>query len=228
MRTHRVDLERQLIKEKTMGRPINKKHIGDGAGKIQVTAVRFAAGAEIAAATESHIVSQRSTNKFNVTDGTKTEVCTLVNKTPGALAASEFCINIADSAGVTKQVTKLRNRTMQVEGGTATVGNAKWARTAAGKSAAQERPITGATAANPVVITSNGHALANGTKVSIRGVVGMVQLNTATSYTVASTDTNTFALAGIDGSGFTGYTSGGVATVAATETGGIVVDAQAT
>jgi hypothetical protein len=144
-----------------MGRPINKKHIGDGTGKIQVTAVRFAAGAEIAAATESHIVSQRSTNKFNVTDGTKTEVCTLVNKTPGALAASEFCINVADSAGVTKQVTKLRNRTMQVEGNS----SAKWARSATGTSTAVEKPITGATAANPVVITSNGHTLANGTKV---------------------------------------------------------------
>ena len=31
-----------------MGRPINKKHIGDGAlVKIQVTAVKFAAGGEI-------------------------------------------------------------------------------------------------------------------------------------------------------------------------------------
>mgnify|MGYP003641521177 FL=1 len=206
-----------------MGRPINKKHIGDGTGKIQVTAVRFAAGAEIAAATESHIVSQRSTNKFNVTDGTKTEVCTLVNKSPGALAASEFCINVADSAGVTKQVTKLRNRTMQVEG----TANAKWARSATGTSSAVEKAITGATAANPVVITSNGHGLANGTKVSIRGVVGMVELNIETAYTVAATATNTFALAGVDGSGFTGYTSGGVATAAATETGGIVVDAQA-
>jgi|TARA_B110000211_G_C14062605_1_gene546281 hypothetical protein len=206
-----------------MGRPINKKHIGDGTGKIQVTAVRFAAGAEIAAATESHIVSQRSTNKFNVTDGTKTEVCTLVNKTPGALAASEFCINVADSAGVTKQVTKLRNRTMQVEGNS----SAKWARSATGTSTAVEKAITGATAADPVVITSNGHGLANGTKVSIRGVVGMVELNIETAYTVAATATNTFALAGVDGSGFTGYTSGGVATAAATETGGIVVDAQA-
>ena len=206
-----------------MGRPINKKHIGDGTGKIQVTAVRFAAGAEIAAATESHIVSQRSTNKFNVTDGTKTEVCTLVNKSPGALAASEFCINVADSAGVTKQVTKLRNRTMQVEG----TANAKWARSATGTSSAVEKAITGATAADPVVITSNGHGLANGTKVSIRGVVGMVELNIETAYTVAATATNTFALAGVDGSGFTGYTSGGVATAAATETGGIVVDAQA-
>mgnify|MGYP006084450117 FL=1 len=206
-----------------MGRPINKKHIGDGTGKIQVTAVRFAAGAEIAAATESHIVSQRSTNKFNVTDGTKTEVCTLVNKTPGALAASEFCINVADSAGVTKQVTKLRNRTMQVEGNS----SAKWARSATGTSTAVEKPITGATAANPVVITSNGHTLANGTKVSIRGVVGMVELNIETAYTVAATATNTFALAGVDGSGFTGYTSGGVATAAATTAGSIVVDAQA-
>ena len=206
-----------------MGRPINKKHIGDGTGKIQVTAVRFAAGAEIAAATESHIVSQRSTNKFNVTDGTKTEVCTLVNKSPGALAASEFCINVADSAGVTKQVTKLRNRTMQVEG----TANAKWARSATGTSSAVEKAITGATAANPVVITSNGHGLANGTKVSIRGVVGMVELNIETAYTVAATATNTFALAGVDGSGFTGYTSGGVATAAATTAGSIVVDAQA-
>jgi hypothetical protein len=206
-----------------MGRPINKKHIGDGTGKIQVTAVRFAAGAEIAAATESHIVSQRSTNKFNVTDGTKTEVCTLVNKTPGALAASEFCINVADSAGVTKQVTKLRNRTMQVEGNS----SAKWARSATGTSTAVEKAITGATAADPVVITSNGHGLANGTKVSIRGVVGMVELNIETAYTVAATATNTFALAGVDGSGFTGYTSGGVATAAATTAGSIVVDAQA-
>tara|TARA_R110000851_G_scaffold28740_2_gene79742 strand:- start:283 stop:906 length:624 start_codon:yes stop_codon:yes gene_type:complete len=206
-----------------MGRPINKKHIGDGAGKIQVTAVRFAAGAEVAAATETHIISQRSTKKFNVTDGTKTEVVTLVNKTPGALAASEFCINVADSAGVTKQVTKLRNRTMQVEG----TANAKWARSATGTSSAVEKAITGATAANPVVITSNGHGLANGTKVSIRGVVGMVELNIETAYTVASTATNTFALTGIDGGAFTGYTSGGVVTVAAVETGGIVVDAQA-
>ena len=204
-----------------MGRPINKKHIGDGTGKIQVTAVKFAAGGEIT--TEAHIISQRSTKKFNVTDGSKIEVCTLVNKSIGALGASEFCINVADSAGVTKQVTKLRNRTMQVEGN----ANAKWARSATGTSAAVEKVITGATAADPVVITSNGHALANGTKVSIRGVVGMTDLNAETSYTVAATATNTFALAGLDGSGFDAYTSGGVVTVAAVETGGIVVDAQA-
>ena len=124
-----------------MGRPINKKHIGDGAGKLQVTAVKFAAGGEIT--TESHIVSQRSTNKFIVTDGAKTETCTLVNK-------------------------------------------------------------------------------------SIGGVVGMDDLNTETAYTVANKATNTFELTGVDSSGFDAYTSGGVATKAATGAGNIVVDAQAT
>jgi hypothetical protein len=211
-----------------MGRPINKKHIGDGAGKLQVTAVKFAAGGEIT--TESHIVSQRSTNKFIVTDGSKTETCTLVNKSIGGLGASEFCINVTDSDGVTKQVTKLYNRKMQLEGSAVLNTGTKhvWTRDADGLSDAVEKVITGATAANPVVITSNGHGFANGTKVSIRGVVGMTDLNLETAYTVSATATNTFALTGIDGSGFDAYVSGGVATKAATGAGNIVVDAQAT
>ena len=204
-----------------MGRPINKKHIGDGAGKIQVTAVKFAAGGEIT--TESHIVSQRSTSKFIVTDGSKTETCTLVNKSIGGLGASEFCINVTDSDGVTKQVTKLMNRKMQLEGGS----NHKWARNSAGASTAVEKVISGATAADPCVITATGHGFSNGDKVSIRGVVGMVELNTETAYTVANKATNTFELAGVDSSGFTAYGSAGLATKAATESGGIVVDAQA-
>jgi hypothetical protein len=115
------------------------------------------------------------------------------------------------------------NRKMQLEG----ASNHKWARTATGTSAAVEKVISGATAANPCVITATGHGFSNGDKVSIRGVVGMVELNLETAYTVASTATNTFALSGINGGAFTGYTSGGVVTVAAVETGGIVVDAQA-
>jgi hypothetical protein len=206
-----------------MGRPINKKHIGDGTGKIQVTAVRFAAGSEVAAATEVHIIKQRATKKFQVTDGSKTEIVTLVNTSPGSLAASQMCINVIDSDGVTKQITRLRNRTFQVEG----TSNAKWARSATGTSTAVEKVITAATAASPVVVTSNGHGLANGTKVSIRGVVGMVELNVETAFTVAATATNTFALSGVNGSSYTGYTSGGVATVAALTADSIIVDAQA-
>ena len=216
-----VDLERQLLRRNKMGRPINKKHIGDGAGKIQVTAVKFAAGGEIT--TESHIVSQRSTKKFIVTDGSKTETCTLVNKSIGGLGAGEFCINVTDSDGVTKQITKMYNRKMQLESGS----KHKWARSATGTSSAVEKVISGATAANPCVITATGHGFSNGDKVSIRGVVGMVELNLETAYTVANKATNTFQLLGVNSTGFTGYTSGGVATKAAAESGGIVVDAQA-
>jgi len=202
-----------------MGRPINKKHIGDGAGKIQVTAMRFAAGSEII--TEGHIISQRSSTKFNVTDGSKTEILTLVNKDVGSLAAGEMVINAVDGDGVEKQITKLMNRTIQVEGDS--VGT--WQRDSDGLSTAVEKVITGISQANPAVVTSNGHALPNGTKVSITKVVGMVEVNNGT-FTVAGTATNTFQLDGINSSGFTSYTSGGVVTVAST-TSDFVIDKQA-
>jgi len=202
-----------------MGRPINKKHIGDGAGKIQVSAMKFAAGGEII--TEGHIISQRSSTKFNVTDGSKTEILTLVNKDIGSLGAGEMVINAVDGDGVEKQITKLMNRKIQVEGDS--VGT--WQRDSDGLSTAVEKVITGISQANPAVVTSNGHALPNGTKVSITKVVGMVEVNNGT-FTVAGTATNTFQLDGINSSGFTSYTSGGVVTVAST-TSDFVIDKQA-
>ncbi len=82
--------------------------------------------------------------------------------------------------------------------------------------------ITGATAANPVVITATAHGLLVGDVVRISGVVGMVELN-GNQYTLATIQTNSFELrsvptddsasADIDGTGFTGYTSGGTATL---------------
>jgi len=110
-----------------MGRPINKRKIGQGAGKILASAYRFASGSEAnGGTTPAWIVSQRSTNKFIVSDGTKTETLELVNKTAGALGNGEFIINaILDDSSVV-QVTKLRNRTIQYEGGTANVANVKF------------------------------------------------------------------------------------------------------
>lgn len=212
-----VDLERQ--RRNNMGRPINKKHIGDGAGKIQVTAMRFASGSEVI--TEGHIVNQRSKNKFTVSGGGKEEVLTLVNKDIGSLGASEMIINAVGTDGVEKQITKLMNRTIQVEGNA--VGT--WQRDASGLSTAVEKVITGITRANPAVVTSAGHGLANGTLVSITKVVGMTQVNNET-FTVAGTATNTFQLSGINSSAYTAYTSGGVATANAT-TSDFVIDKQA-
>lgn len=70
--------------------------------------------------------------------------------------------------------------------------------------------ITGATAANPVVISYTGADPTNGDSVFISTVGGMVELN-GSEYTVANVNAgaNTFELSGVDGTGFTTYTSGG-------------------
>lgn len=68
--------------------------------------------------------------------------------------------------------------------------------------------ITGATAANPVVITANSHGLVNGDTVIISDIEGMTELNT-NIYTVANKTANTFELSGINGTSYTAYVSGG-------------------
>ena len=75
--------------------------------------------------------------------------------------------------------------------------------------------ISAITAANPAVVTSNGHGFSNGDNVIISGVVGMTQLNGIT-FTVANTATNTFSLQNYDGTAinstsYTAYSSGGTA-----------------
>ena len=69
--------------------------------------------------------------------------------------------------------------------------------------------ITAITAANPPVVTSAGHGLANGDILSIVNVVGMTEVNNLQFY-ASAVATNTFALRGITGFGYTAYTSGGV------------------
>jgi hypothetical protein len=68
--------------------------------------------------------------------------------------------------------------------------------------------ITGATAADPVVITSNNHGLQTGDTCTITGVVGMVEINDRT-FTVTRVDANEFSLDSEDGTLHTAYTSGG-------------------
>lgn len=70
--------------------------------------------------------------------------------------------------------------------------------------------ITGATQANPVVITAVAHGIATGSYIYISDVVGMTQLN-GNYYTTTAVTTDTFALSGVNGTGYTAYVSGGVA-----------------
>jgi hypothetical protein len=68
--------------------------------------------------------------------------------------------------------------------------------------------ITGATQANPCVITSAAHGLLAGQKVYVSGVGGMTQLNNL-AFTVANPTGSTFELSGINSTGYGAYTSGG-------------------
>jgi hypothetical protein len=78
------------------------------------------------------------------------------------------------------------------------------------------KTITGATQADPVVITSTAHGLSNGDEVFIDDVVGMTELN-GRSFLIANVAANTFELqtlggVDVDGTGYTAYSSGGTAT----------------
>ncbi len=73
--------------------------------------------------------------------------------------------------------------------------------------------ITGATQANPVVITSNAHGYSNGDRVIISGVLGMTQIDNR-EFIVASVAANTFELkdvngTNVNGTGYGAYVSGG-------------------
>jgi len=79
--------------------------------------------------------------------------------------------------------------------------------------AATGTSITGATSADPVVITAVAHGFSDGDEVYISGVVGMTEIN-ARFFTITNSDANTFELVdlfgnAVDGSAYTAYSSGG-------------------
>ena len=74
--------------------------------------------------------------------------------------------------------------------------------------------ITGASVADPVVITAVAHGYATGDEVTISGVVGMTELN-GNTYLITVLTADTFEITdidgvNIDGTGFTAYSSAGV------------------
>ena len=78
-----------------------------------------------------------------------------------------------------------------------------------------DKTISGLTKANPGVVTATAHGYSDGDFVILSSVSGMTQVNSKT-YKVANKATNTFELNDVDGnavdtSGYSTYTSGGVA-----------------
>lgn len=69
--------------------------------------------------------------------------------------------------------------------------------------------ITGVSQANPAVVTSAAHGLADGDVIRIAGVAGMTELN-GNSYIVDVINSSTFYLKNTNSTGYTAYSSGGV------------------
>ena len=72
------------------------------------------------------------------------------------------------------------------------------------------KTITGATQANPCVVTAASHGYTTGKIVMISGVVGMTQINDK-MFAITVIDPNTFSLDGVNATGYTAYASGGSA-----------------
>jgi len=77
--------------------------------------------------------------------------------------------------------------------------------------------ISGATQADPCVITATGHTFSNGDEIFISGVGGMDELD-GRQFIVSNVATNTFEIqdksgTDVDSSGYTAYTSGGTASL---------------
>ena len=80
--------------------------------------------------------------------------------------------------------------------------------------------ISAATAATPVVVTTDTHGFLDGDIVEISGVAGMTELN-GLSFVVANKAATTFELTGTTGLAYTAYTSGGEASLAPTVTNAV-------
>lgn len=68
--------------------------------------------------------------------------------------------------------------------------------------------ISGATQADPVVITATGHSINDGDEIEINNVSGMTELN-GRRFIAQNTTAHTLELANTDGTGYSAYTSGG-------------------
>ena len=76
---------------------------------------------------------------------------------------------------------------------------------------AANKSITGATKSNPCVVTIAGHGYSTGDTIMITNVGGMTELNDKI-YKITVIDANTFSLDGIDSTGYSTYSSGGIST----------------
>ena len=150
-----------------MGRPVNKRFFGTGAGSQIKVRAKVGSNAE----GDGYIVSQRSGNRFKVTVGANTGVCTLVDKAEGALGANEMIVRVMNDAGTVVNATKLYNRTV-LAGGV----RQKWTFTASTSDSKVQ--VEDEAASNFYTITINGQPASTS---AIEGNTAAFSVNAAVS-----------------------------------------------
>lgn len=185
-----------------MGRPINKRFLGDAAGSIKVSQYFRVGGEEINGDDDTYIVSQRSTNKFLIadTDGAWTEIMTLVDKAAGALLVGEFRINATDADGTETNAVRLYNRTVRVSGAVKTVWDID---------APTEITIVSISEANPAVIEVADTSVFDHYGEETVTIDGGDMTEIDGAYVVTIINATTFSIP-VDSTGFTTYTANGV------------------
>jgi len=146
----------------------------------------------------------------NITGATQTDPVKVYCPNHGLVDEDE--ITIWDVGGMTAIntyhiVTGCTDGSFQLRGVDGT-GGAYSAYTSGGQMWKSQYTITGATKADPVVITLTDHGFANGDRIQTAGVGGMTEINFK-NFTVANRTEDTFELQDINGTGYTAYTSGG-------------------
>ena len=94
-----------------MGRPVNKRYFGSpSTGATPGDNIRITAKLTGESVGDGFIVKQKGTKKFQVTVGSTTQICTVVNKAAGDLADGEMTLS-GFTSSTTVRIAKLYNRT---------------------------------------------------------------------------------------------------------------------
>ena len=96
-----------------MGRPINKRYMGEPTPGGDEIKVQFHNGT---ASVNGWIVNQKGSKRFTCSDGTTEALCVLVDKTSVNLLAGEMSISVKDDAGTVTQITKITGRKVSTAG----------------------------------------------------------------------------------------------------------------
>jgi hypothetical protein len=124
-----------------------------------------------------------------------------------SLDVIDFQPSVDDPTGISVTVNTAGTATVRYK--VTAVDNETGEESLAGLNTTSET-ITGATAANPVVLTITGHPYVDFDEIEVNSIVGMTELN-GRRFRVNSTGANTVELIGEDGTNHTAYSSGGTA-----------------